>query len=240
MKRPQSFESAKRRRSRIVRFVKTVLLIYVSLELLSVFGIKTWVVGSTTMIPTLEPKDRVLVAPSAYSLFNPFTAKRHLLKQAERGDIVLMRLPSSSTPSWYKRMANSLLRFITLQRFGLDNNVNSAFVIKRVIATPGDIIKMEGYLLQVKAAGSKHFLTEYEVSPEAYEIYAIKPTEAWDAKLPLSGYMPEVSLGPDEYFVAGDNRLTHADSRFFGPIKSGLVEAKVLLRYWPLTKIGRP
>ena len=37
-------------------------------------------------------------------------------------------------------------------------------------------------------------------------------------------------LGPDEYFVAGDNRLYSRDSRVYGPIRRSAIRAKVLAR----------
>lgn len=239
MKRPSSFELAKKRRSRIMYILKALVLIFICFELISVFGVKSWVIGSSTMIPTLEPKDRVLVAMSAYGFYNPFNAKRHLIKKPEPGDLVLLRLPSSSPHTWYMRMVNSFIRFISLQQSGIVKNYDSNLVVKRIIAGPGDTVKMDAYIIHVKAAGSVHFLTEYEVSNSEYEIRALKQTEAWSNELALSGNMAEIILGPEEFFVVGDDRLSFADSRFFGPVKSSLIEGKLVLRYWPFNKFGR-
>lgn len=41
------------------------------------------------------------------------------------------------------------------------------------------------------------------------------------------------TLGPDEYFVMGDNRNRSRDSRSFGPIKHSHVIGEALVRYWP-------
>jgi len=40
-------------------------------------------------------------------------------------------------------------------------------------------------------------------------------------------------LGRDEWWVEGDNPAESTDSRHFGPVRSDLVRAKVLLVYWP-------
>jgi len=40
-------------------------------------------------------------------------------------------------------------------------------------------------------------------------------------------------LGKDEWWVEGDNSSESTDSRHFGPVRSDLVRAKVLLVYWP-------
>lgn len=41
-----------------------------------------------------------------------------------------------------------------------------------------------------------------------------------------------VKLGPDQYWVMGDNRLGSHDSRIFGPIEKRLVHGKILFRIW--------
>jgi signal peptidase I len=40
-------------------------------------------------------------------------------------------------------------------------------------------------------------------------------------------------LGPDEYFVVGDNRLESTDGRTFGPIPREAIEGVVRFRYHP-------
>jgi signal peptidase I len=46
-----------------------------------------------------------------------------------------------------------------------------------------------------------------------------------------------VTLGPNEYFVMGDNRGNSLDSRSFGPIPADQIVGRVALRYWPLNQI---
>lgn len=40
-------------------------------------------------------------------------------------------------------------------------------------------------------------------------------------------------IGPDEYFVLGDNRSSSRDSHNFGPISRDLIVGRAFLRYWP-------
>jgi signal peptidase I len=46
-----------------------------------------------------------------------------------------------------------------------------------------------------------------------------------------------VRLGPDEYFMLGDNRPNSRDSRSFGPVHLDQIIGRVVLRYWPLEAV---
>ncbi|MGI6460762.1 MAG: signal peptidase I [Candidatus Hydrogenedentales bacterium] len=48
----------------------------------------------------------------------------------------------------------------------------------------------------------------------------------------------EVLIGPDEYFVMGDNRNISKDSRNFGTVPENLLIGRALLRFWPLDRFG--
>jgi signal peptidase I len=47
--------------------------------------------------------------------------------------------------------------------------------------------------------------------------------------------MRETVLGPDEYFVLGDNRLHSNDSRNWGPVPLENIVGRAWIGYWPLS-----
>lgn len=46
-----------------------------------------------------------------------------------------------------------------------------------------------------------------------------------------------ITLGPDEYFVLGDNRISSYDSRSFGPVSRELIIGRVWIRGWPFDRV---
>jgi len=94
--------------------------------------------------------------------------------------------------------------------------------IKRIIALPGESVEVKSNGLYIN---DEKLLETY--IPDTYETSAGAFTR--DRK---------VVLGPDEYFVVGDNREHSSDSRSWGPIARSNIVGKAFFRYWPAEKIG--
>ena len=111
-----------------------------------------------------------------------------------------------------------LSKLSSIDRFDiivLKENDNNATIIKRVIGMPGD---------KVKIRNNKIYINNKIIEDE----YAYGETSDYD----------EITLGDDEYFVLGDNRLISKDSRYFGAIKKSDIKGKAIFRLFPFTRFG--
>ena len=100
--------------------------------------------------------------------------------------------------------------------------------IKRVIAVPGEQVLIRRATVYVNG----HRLDEPYLNPrEPWTVNASWPRDA-------TGNPDGQTLGPDEFFVMGDNRNQSNDSRSFGPIHRDAIEARAWIRVIPLTRFG--
>ena len=90
--------------------------------------------------------------------------------------------------------------------------------IKRVIALPGDRLRIDQGLVYVNG----------KLLPEPYV-----PSRFADDRSE-----PEMVLPPHEYFVMGDHRSISSDSREFGPVDRSLIYGKAVFVYWPMEQVG--
>ncbi|MBU3918667.1 signal peptidase I [Patescibacteria group bacterium] len=110
------------------------------------------------------------------------------LGEPERGDVVIFYNPGDIS-----------------QRF-----------IKRIIALPGETIKIEvgNTYIQQETGGEFSLLDETEYLLENIKTKDSKPTK----------------LNENEYFVMGDNRNSSYDSRFFGPLDKKYIIGKNIFK----------
>jgi signal peptidase I len=94
--------------------------------------------------------------------------------------------------------------------------------IKRVIGLPGESVTVH----------DNHLYVNEKQLEEPYipKDFQILPGNATKGRA--------VVLGPDEYFVSGDNRPFSSDSRAWGPIHKSDIVGKAFFRYWPVKSAG--
>lgn len=93
------------------------------------------------------------------------------------------------------------------------------FFIKRVIGLPGEKVKVEnGHVVIFNTAHPEGKVLDEPYLPSQDITFG-------DSKI--------VTLGSDEYFVMGDNRLQSSDSRLWGILPADDIVGKVLIRVFP-------
>jgi signal peptidase I len=112
------------------------------------------------------------------------------IESIERGDIVVFRYPRDPEKSY----------------------------IKRVIALPGDRIRIEHGTV---------YLNDKPLS----ESYVPEPYRDLRS-------MDETVVPDDSYFMMGDHRSISSDSREFGPVERSLIYGKAVFVYWPARDAG--
>lgn len=163
-------------RGTLRELLETVVIAVALALLIRIFVVESFQVQGTSMEPTLQHRDRLIVYKLGYRWASP-----------ERGDIIVFHYPLDPTRDF----------------------------VKRVIAVPGDSIRIE----QGRVFVNNVALDEPHV------------------KAPSNDSMPERTVPPGAYFVMGDHRNNSEDSRKFGFVREELIVGKAILVYWPLDAV---
>jgi signal peptidase I len=138
------------------------------------------------------------------------------LDPPRRGDLVILRLP------------------------------NGVPAVKRVIGVPGDTLEIDPGPVQPGSGTSAHpavLLKPGGTGPwrRLAEPYVrrgwARMDVCCDSQGRAGGRAPEpLTIPPNEFFVLGDNRNASEDSREFGMVPRDRIMARVLARYWPVSR----
>ena len=176
--------------------------------LIQAFLVKPYVIPSGSMKPTLETGQRVLVQRIGYHFDDP-----------EIGDIVVFHPPVGAeseqcgSPGTHPPDGQ-----VCLQTADEPQDEN---FIKRVVATPGDTLKIV----------DGHAIVNGERIPDGFTNPCLGADHGCD-------FPEEVTIPPDSYFMMGDNRGASDDSRFWGPIPRDWIIGKAFATYWPPDRVG--
>lgn len=91
-----------------------------------------------------------------------------------------------------------------------------AYFIKRVIGLPGETVEVKDGRVYIND----------KLLEESYIAHFSSDNHS------------KITLGPDEFFVMGDNRANSLDSRQLGPIKKSGIVGRVWFRGWPLDRLN--
>ncbi|MFR3182258.1 MAG: signal peptidase I [Clostridia bacterium] len=174
-------------------------------------------VRKTSMFPTLKENDRLILS----------RVSRITHKLPKYGDIITFEAPSKLNFS-----KSEINQSNPIAIYDTDKNIFSKFVhnvleigkdsyIKRVIALPGDSVKIEN---------GKVFVNDVELE----ENYLEPNVHTYIQK----GF--DNFIVPENYiFAMGDNREHSIDCRNFGCIPLEKIEGTAILRFWPFDKVQK-
>ncbi|MGI8793969.1 MAG: signal peptidase I, partial [Acidimicrobiales bacterium] len=134
------------------------------------------------------------------------------LHAPRRGDVIVFDAPPSAQ-SGLEAERGPVVKVVrgVGQAIGVIPPSTEEF-IKRIIALPGETVEgRDGRIYVGQRALNEPYL------PDG----------------PATTDFPAQTLGPDQYWVMGDNRNASRDSRFFGPIERDTVVGRTILRVWP-------
>ncbi len=176
-------------------------------------GIRTFVaearyIPSSSMVPTLEIDDRLIIEKISYHFNKP-----------QRSDIVVFYPPDKAATACVQRPTTSSGQIIPNLSVDPDKTTSSKpkdAYIKRIVGIPGDRIEVKNERV-------------YRNGQEIRESY-IKEAPVYD--------FPQVIVPENQYLVFGDNRNNSCDSHLWGFVPHDNIIGKAVVRFWPLDRLG--
>ncbi len=226
-----SYTERRENRFKILRICCIIFLIFILYQLINAYVIRNYRVQADTMQPTFSAGDLIMTAPF-------YTTQQEL----ERGTLVVVEPIEKPQQRFFQKMIQRGIAFFTFQLihpFGAGTPSQAKPFIRRVVGIPGDTVYMADFVLHIKTKDGGHFLTEFELTKNDYNVKIENLPENWDTTLPFSGTSQKIVLKEDEYFVLCDNRIASNDSRLWGAVQTGTqIKGRILMRYWPFSRLS--
>lgn len=202
----------------ILEWIYCIVIAVVIAILIKYFVGTPTIVKQTSMWPTLEQNDRLILN----------RLPRTFGKMPERGDIITFEAPSNNdTGLLATDIENPVAKYDNEPttwwgKFIYDVlEIGKESYIKRVIALPGEHVEIK--------EGKVYINGEELDEPYLKDDVITEPT----------GVLNDFIVPENTVFAMGDNREGSKDCRAFGCIPLGKIESKVVIRFWPLNKFGK-
>ena len=195
----------------LVEYARSFFPVLFIVFVLRSFLVEPFQIPSSSMVPTLQVGDYILVNKFNYGIRLPVTRTKVLdLNEPQRGDVMVFFPP----------------------------HMNETYYIKRVVGLPGDTVSYRNKRLFVngKAIGRE----ELAIAPGINTRYRLGLEQLGDANHLMQvdeARMPRnfsVVVKPGHYFMMGDNRDNSSDSRVWGqvPEKDIVGKAFAIWMHW--------
>lgn len=195
----------------LVEYARSFFPVLFVVFVLRSFIVEPFQIPSSSMVPTLQIGDYILVNKFTYGLRLPVTRTKVVdLGEPERGDVMVFFPP----------------------------HMNETYYIKRVIGIPGDKVSYRDKRLYVN--GEALSREEIAVAPGPDGRYRLGLEGLDEAEFMMQvndGRRPvnfSVTVKPGHYFMMGDNRDNSSDSRIWGqvPEKDIVGKAFAVWMHW--------
>lgn len=192
----------------VVEYARSFFPVLLVVFVLRSFIVEPFQIPSSSMVPTLEVGDYILVNKYTFGIRLPVVrTKVWSVNEPQRGDVMVFFPPHQ----------------------------NDTYFIKRVVGLPGDTITYRNKRLYVngeplKVDNSSSSDGRYQVSQE--QLGEANHSFQVDARRPATNF--SVVVKPGHYFMMGDNRDNSSDSRVWGqvPEKDIVGKAFAIWMHW--------
>jgi len=195
----------------VVEYAKSFFPVLLVVFVLRSFLVEPFQIPSSSMVPTLQVGDYILVNKYTYGIRLPVLRTKVLaLNEPERGDVMVFFPP----------------------------HMNDTYFIKRVVGLPGDTVSYRDKRLWVN--GKAVETQELAVLPQGSSRYRLSLATLGEANhlMQVDQGRPardfSVKVKPGHYFMMGDNRDNSSDSRIWGqvPEKDIVGKAFAVWMHW--------
>jgi signal peptidase I len=195
----------------VVEYAKSFFPVLLVVFVLRSFLVEPFQIPSSSMVPTLQVGDYILVNKYTYGIRLPVLRTKVLaLNEPQRGDVMVFFPP----------------------------HMNDTYFIKRVVGLPGDTVSYRDKRLWVN--GEAVDTQELAVLPQGNSRYRLSLATLGEANhlMQVDQGRPardfSVKVKPGHYFMMGDNRDNSSDSRIWGqvPEKDIVGKAFAVWMHW--------
>jgi len=185
----------------LVEYSKSFLPVLLVVLILRSFLVEPFQIPSSSMLPTLQVGDFILVNKFAYGIRLPvINTKIVKVGEPQRGDVMVFRYPENPKVNY----------------------------IKRVIGIPGDKIAYKNKTLYINGAKASQTFVSEKWFPHSQLLQEtlgdVSHSIFVDVAIPATDV--EVVVPTGKYFMMGDNRDNSNDSRYWGFVPEANIVGK--------------
>ena len=248
---------------KLIDYKEMIISAVVLVLLLQHFYIGNFLVPTGSMIPTINPGDRLLGDMVSYKFIKP-----------SRGDIIVFKEPIEDKVLYTKRLIGYPGEKVKVDENGnifinnkivKNKKINAKYVRKGFMADKEWIIPKKGDTIEViggHAVLQNDAVQDIDIA-SFQQMMEVNDKEVTDA-IPYARFLlngkdetgpildfkydkeladklfkgEKIVLDKDYYFVLGDNSNNSYDSRFWGFVAEDRIKGRPFMRFWPLNKIG--